>query len=246
MLLVSLFACLHIILSVFVKKVKQIRQIPLVKSSLSFIHPFTPLSLSSLTHWLTGGRAGFPWQPFPLPICVRGSTLLKTSAPFLFPSSLCSSCPTPLYFIPLSPSQDCRSEKPGNSGSAPSTPLAGNRISRCKIECIIHMLERCARFHLRVRECGRGLTDRAGHRCECAGWQAWRGTLCSLADAAFRRKGEKVWDLLSNWPSSHKPPQHHHASSSSSCCLLPLEVKKRCQIDRSIRCAACGHLTMML
>lgn len=243
MLLVSLFACLHIILSVFVKKVKQIRQIPLVKSSLSFIHPFTPLSLSSLTHWLTGGRAGFPWQPFPLPICVRGSTLLKTSAPFLFPSSLCPSCPTPLYFIPLSPSQDCRSEKPGNSGSAPSTPLAGNRISRCKIEYIIHMLERCARFHLWAE--GEGVWEGVDWQGRTQMWM-WRGTLCSLADAAFRRKGEKVWDLLSNWPSSHKPPQHHHASSSSSCCLLPLEVKKRCQIDRSIRCAACGHLTMML
>lgn len=49
------------------------------------------------------------------------------------------------------------------------------------------MLERCV--HLRVRAGGEGvwegLTDRAGHRCGCAGWRARRGALRSLADAAF-------------------------------------------------------------
>lgn len=52
-----------------------------------------------------------------------------------------------------------------------------------------------------------GLTDKAGHRCGCAGWGAWHDARCSSAHVAYRRDGGKVWNLLPNWPSSHK--DHH-------------------------------------
>lgn len=42
------------------------------------------LCLSSSSHLLSDsfrGRVGFPWQQFPLPVCVKASTPLKLSAP---------------------------------------------------------------------------------------------------------------------------------------------------------------------
>lgn len=44
---------------------------------------------------------GFPWQLFPLPICVKGSTPLKLSARFLFLPLLNSFLQAPsVYFFP--------------------------------------------------------------------------------------------------------------------------------------------------
>lgn len=58
---------------------------------------FSPL-LSLLTQWLNRGRAGFPWQLLPLPVCVkRLGRLLLNSHPALFLSPSSSVPPTSFH-----------------------------------------------------------------------------------------------------------------------------------------------------
>lgn len=81
-LLVSLFACLHIILSVFVKKVKQIRQIPLVKAHfLSSIHLLRSPSPHLLIDSLEAGP-GFHGNRFHSPSASEAQLFLKPQPPF--------------------------------------------------------------------------------------------------------------------------------------------------------------------
>ncbi len=68
-----------------------------------------------------------------------------------------------------------------------------------------------------------GLTDKAGHRCGCAGWWAWHDAGCLSADAAYRRDRGEVQNLLSNWPSSTKTPP----KSLSSALVRPEMVPDR-------------------
>lgn len=74
---------------------------------------------------------------------------------------------------------------------------------------------------LEVRE---GVTDKAGHRCGCAGWRAWHDAGCSSADAAYRRDRREVWNLIPNWSSSHKDPPLRLKLQLSSSLVSPVAV----------------------
>ncbi len=242
-------ACVLIRLLIFLllTKVTLIRQIPLVKSSLSLIPPFTLCSLFFLSpHLLIDSFEagwGFHGNCFHSPSASKARLLLNAHPAFFFFPSVALLFDISLSAVCLLLHTFCKWRLqvrkvhclfemgfgPTSNRGVPQTHKIRFNVDNDTYDP--WLFQKCVTYpvchHSSWLHARRRSVERWWRGGECVwaggegGWDGveWQGgtqmwmrrvvsvTRCSSADAAYRRDGGKVWNLLPNWPSPHK--DHH-------------------------------------